>query len=493
MPAKAGIQLVLAVLLAMTLSPPAQARLLGRLGEIEFKPCRLHTAQVPGSVEAECARITLPENAAAPGGRKISVRLALLASRASKPAPDPVVLLAGGPGQSAVEAYPMAQGALGSLLARRHILLVEQRGTGESNPLKCPLPDWKKPQAQTLAAARGQALACLSSYDGKADTHFYTTDDYIADLEQVRVAAGVAQFNLVGGSYGTRVALEYLRRHPASIRSAFIDSVVPPGLALGQDHARNLDDAIEGMSARCTADKACAASLGDIGARLRALKAQVEREPRTVTIANPRTHEPESAPFDAAALVGVARLFSYAPETIAVLPLLVSEAAKGRPEALLAQAELIYSSLPDQLAHGLELSVICAEDADLLQMREEDRDTLMGNDFTAFIRAQCEVWPHATRAADFKQPVVSSVPVLLLSGQNDPVTPPRYAEQVAKTLSNSRHLVAKGQGHTPMGAGCMPRLIREFIEKAEPQKLDAGCLEALGDAPFFIDAQGPSP
>ncbi len=482
---------MLVLLLAAPLA--AQARLLGKLGQIEFQPCRLSAAGAPGSLEAECARITLPENYAEPAGRRISVRLALLASRASKPAPDPVVLLAGGPGQSAVEAYPLAHGALGPLLAKRNILLVEQRGTGESSPLKCPMPDWKDPQEQTVASARAQALACLKTYEGKADPRWYTTDDYIEDLEQVRKALGVAQFDLVGGSYGTRVALEYLRRHPDSLRAVFIDSVVPPELALGQDHARNLEDALDGMAQRCSADKACAARYGDLRASLRKLRDDVQRAPRTVSIRDPRTNEPLRLVFDAAALLGVARMFSYAPETVMVLPYLLGEAAAGRPEALLAQAQLIYASLPDQLAHGLELSVICSEDADLLRTDEADRDTLMGADFAAFIKAQCEVWPHRQRAADFKQPVVSSVPVLLVSGERDPVTPPRYAEQAAKTLSNSRQLVAKGQGHTPMGAGCLPRLIREFFDKLEPQKLDAHCLDAMGDAPFFIDAQGPAP
>ena len=342
-------------------------------------------------------------------------------------------------------------------------------------------------------AAREQARACLAAYAGKADPRHYTTGNYLRDLEAVREALGIAQLNLAGGSYGTRVALDYLRRYPASVRSVFVDSVAPPELALGQDHARNLDEALAAISRRCSADAACRERFGDIGARLRELKRQVERSPRTVTFRHPQTNAMVSAPFGVPVLTAVARLFAYAPRWTALLPLLVSEAAVGRPEPLLAQAELLMSSLGDELAHGMELSVICAEDADLLKPYPEDRDTLMGPDFAAFIQAQCEVWPHGTRPADFKQPVVSDKPVLLLSGEYDPVTPPRYADQVARTLSNSRHLVARGQGHTPVGAGCMPRLLREFVEKLEPKALDAGCLDALGDTPFFLDYQGPAP
>ena len=464
-----------------------------QLGDITFSPCDLRAPHGPGMVEAECASFEVPEDPAAPDGRRIALRLALVPARASRPQPDPVVMLAGGPGQSALEAFPTAYAAFKPLLARRHVLLVEQRGTGESSPLKCPWPDWKRPAVADENAARELARQCLARYDGKADARFYTTSDYIGDLERVRQALGIAQFNLAGGSYGTRVALEYLRRHPDSLRSVFIDSVVPPELALGQDHARNLDDALAGIARRCSADAACHERFGDVGATLRRLREQVRQSPRTVAFRHPQTNAPLSAPFGEVALLSVARMFSYSPQASALLPLLLSEAAAGRPEPLLAQTELLYGALGGELAHGMELSVMCAEDAEFMQTSAQDRDTLMGAALPELVAAQCAVWPRGARPPDFKQPVVSSKPVLLLAGQYDPVTPPRYAEQVAKTLSNSRLLVAKGQGHTPEGVGCMPRLLKEFVERLQPQALDAACLEALGDVPFFLDFQGPSP
>ncbi|MGH8442199.1 MAG: alpha/beta hydrolase [Nevskiaceae bacterium] len=464
-----------------------------QVGAVAFTPCELKAARVAGGVKAECARFEVPEDPAAPQGRSITLRLALVPSRADAPAPDPVVFLAGGPGQSALDAYPLVAGAFRPLLARRHVLLVEQRGTGESSPLRCALPDWKRPEAWQSPAVREQARSCLAAYEGKADPRHYATVDYLRDLEAVRAALGVAQLNVAGGSYGTRVALDYLRRYPRSVRSVFVDSVVPPELALGQDHARNLDEALARISSRCSADGACRERFGDLAARLREMKRQLAQSPRTVTFRHPQTNAPVSALFGVPALTAVARIFAYEPRAAALLPLLVSEAAAGRPEPLMAQAELLMSSLGGELAHGMELSVICAEDADLLKPYAGDRDTLMGEDFAEFIQAQCAVWPHGTRPADFKQPVVSDTPVLLLSGEYDPVTPPRYAEQVARTLSNSRSLVARGQGHTPVGVGCMPRLLREFVEKLQPRNLDASCLDALGDTPFFLDFQGPSP
>lgn len=468
---------------------PAAAR---TLGSIEFTPCELDSP-IGGRVEAECARFPVPEDHSRPEGRSLLLHLALVPARAARPQPDPVVMLAGGPGQSAIESYPVAQAALRPLLKRRNVLLVEQRGTGRSNPLRCALPDWKDPAAQDAGTARALALACLEAYRGRADTRFYTTVDYIRDLERVREALGVAQVNLVGGSYGTRVALDYLRRHPQAIRSVVLDSVVPPELPLGQDHARNLEEALDVTARRCAADAACRERHGDVRATLRELLRRVRAGAQPVTIRHPQTHALLRVPFNEAALAGVVRLFSYAPQATALLPLLLDEAAHGRPEPLLAQAELLYASVLDQLAHGLELSVICAEDADLLQARPDDRDTLLGNDFVAFLRAQCAVWPHGARPADFKQPVVSDKPVLLLAGERDPVTPPRYAAAVARTLSNSRVLIARGQGHTPMSEGCTPRLLQQFVDTLQPRDLDAACLEVLGDAPFFLDYQGAGP
>lgn len=469
---------------------PAAAR---TLGQIEFTPCDLKSARLPGFIEAECARFAVPENPAAAGSRKISLNLTLIAARSREPRPDLVVFLAGGPGQGAGEAYAGTAAAFAPLRKGRHLLLVDQRGTGQSNALPCPFPDWKSPKPVTVEVMRRMAADCKNELEKRADLRYYTTSDYIRDLESVRLALGAPQFNLAGGSYGTRVALEYLRRHPDAIRSVFLDSVAPPQLALGQDHARNLENALEKMSARCRSDAACLQRFGDPLRTLRELDRQLQRPSRPVRYRHPNTHQWTEAPFTRDTLGAVARLFAYAPEWLSMLPLLVDEAARGRPEAVLAQAEMVQQWVGDSLAHGMELSVLCAEDEPWYRPDPADAGTLMGAEFGKYIRAQCSVWPRGAAPADFKSPVVSDKAVLLLSGEFDPVTPPRYAAQVAATLANSRNLVARGQGHTPMAKGCMPRLLHEFVEKLKPKELDASCLDALGESPFFLDFAGTAP
>jgi hypothetical protein len=159
----------------------------------------------------------------------------------------------------------------------------------------------------------------------------------------------------------------------------------------------------------------------------------------------------------------------------------------------MAQAQLLIDSLEDQLAHGMELSVLCTEDAPFLKPRPEDAATLLGETGQELAEAQCAVWPRGELAADFKQPVRARTPVLLLSGEYDPVTPPRYAAEVAADLPNSRQLLAPGQGHIVLNRGCMPRLVRRFVEQLQPAALDAACLDALDGLPAFETYLGAGP
>jgi pimeloyl-ACP methyl ester carboxylesterase len=437
--------------------------------------------------------LPVAEDRAAPAGRRIELAVALVPSRAKQPLPDPVFMLAGGPGQSALETFPSAAAAFRDVLRDRNVVLVDQRGTGGSHRLACPEPDAAS-GADALgdpAAARKFAEACLAGLD--ADPRFYTTSDAVLDLEEVREAIGAAQVNLVGVSYGTRVALEYLRRHPQSTRSVVLDGVVPPELALGADHARNLEGALDAHFAICEADATCRERYGAPRARLAALLDELRRAPRTVRFRDPLSDAEREEALTPDAVASVVRLYAYVPQLAAMLPRSLAEATAGRPEVLMAQAAMIEDLVGEQITFGMQLSVICAEDADRLRVDPADADTLLGTAFVASVLAQCEVWPKGSRPADFNEPVKSDRPVLLLSGQFDPVTPPRYGEAVVRHLPNGRHLVAPGQGHNVFGNGCAPQLMGRFIAAANAQDLDASCLQQLAPPPPFVGPYGWDP
>ncbi len=459
---------------------------------IEFSPCELKTAKAFSGPKAECARVEVPENHAEPDGRKISLRLARVMARAGEPAADPIVFLAGGPGQSAVESWPQLANAYQQLLATRDVLLLDQRGTGDSHLLRCPFPDLLDPMATKLDREELQKLAsdCLPTLD--ADVRHYGTRDYIADLEYLRKALDVDKWNLVGGSYGTRVALSYVQAHPDSLRSVVLDGVAPQEVALGIDHGVNLDTALAEQFQRCRDDRACREAFGDPAATLAELRQRWSNEPTTVIVADPRSRAPVELPLNHDVLAGVVRMYAYSPETAALLPLLLHQAREGDPQPLVSQALTLFADMDDMIAHGMQLSVICGEDAPW--MRADPNDTsLIGPDLVNLMLAQCEVWPTVRAPAAFKQPVDSDLPILLLSGQYDPVTPPSYAERALATLSNAKHLVVPGQGHIVQGRGCLPRLMTQFIRQADFDDFDTACVDQLKAPPFFLDFNGGEP
>jgi pimeloyl-ACP methyl ester carboxylesterase len=484
--------------LAAAISWPAAitaASLAIPFGNLSFEPCTLAAAGQSFTVAARCTTLRVPEDRAHPTGRQIDLAIAWVPSKSKQPMADPVLMLAGGPGQSALEAFPLVAGTFGDVLRRRHVILVDQRGTGGSNALKCPEAFGDETTSAMdfdAAAAKALARACLDEL-ANADPRFYTTSDYIADLEAVRGALQVAQLNLVGVSYGTRVALEYLRRHPGHVRTVLLDSVVPPSLILGSEHARNLEAAIDVQFARCERDATCRARFGSPRDKLDALLARLRQKPATVAYHDPVTDEMREGLLTAEAVAGVVRLHAYAPQMFAMLPMLLAAAAEGRYETLMAQARMAEQLVGEQISIPLQLSVSCAEDAPWLQARPADRDTLIGTAFVDMTHAQCSVWPRGSAPADFHAPVQAPQPVLMLSGELDPVTPPRYGEEVGKTLPQSRHLVLRGQGHSVMGIGCTPKLIGQFIEHADAKQLDASCLDQLMYVPPFAGSYGWEP
>ena len=484
------------LLAGLAASHPAQAR---TLGEVDFESCVLTAAGLPRPTEAQCATIAVPEDPAAPGGRMIDLALAWIPADA-EPEPDPVFLIAGGPGQSARESYPSVSSAFRDISRSRHILLLDQRGTGGSNLLACPefddgdesvdLTDLSMEQIQEYAED------CRDELSEKADLRFYTTAEAVFDLDFVRRAIGAEQVNLVGVSYGTRVAQQYAKTHPEHVRTLVLDGVVPATLALGGEHAANLEAMLERHFERCRETPACVEALGDprenlttVAARLRAGGLDPVRY-RDPTSGEWREETPVYEHLSA-----VLRMYAYSPLTASALPLVLDQAAAGDYAALMAMADMMMSQLGGQIASGMHNSVICTEDADDLARVVDDgaAGTVLGDEFAELLLTQCEIWPRGTLPEDFRSPLAGDIPVLVISGEYDPVTPPRYGDEVAESLTRGRHLVLPGQGHSVMGIGCTPKLAAQFIETADASALDASCLERLAAPPPFSGLHGWEP
>jgi pimeloyl-ACP methyl ester carboxylesterase len=465
-----------------------------RYGQLRFKPCSLGDEGMV-AIEAQCATLEAPENHDAPKGRTIELAVALIPAK-NPTQPDPVVILAGGPGQAILDAYPMLHDALDDVRRSRNILLMDARGTGGSHLLQCDELSAMADGAATepgLDQLRDWATRCRDRLAKTSDLRFYTTTDHVRDLDLLRRQVGVDAFNLVGISYGTRVAQQFAQRYPAHARTITLDSVAPNTLVLGQEHARNLDAALKQQFARCAADAACKRNIGDPAAMLAKVRATLQAG----GIAPVRYRDPTSGEWREEAptfahLGALLRFYAYRPESASMLPLVLHDAAQGRYETLLSQARALGGEIGDSMALGMHLSVSCAEDTEL-KIDPADKDTILGTTMVEFLQTQCAVWPKGARPADFRKPLSGNVPVLAISGEFDPVTPPRYGDEVVKTLPNGRHLVLPGQGHSVLATGCMPKLFAQFIEKADAKALDAGCLKRLKASPPFAGYYGWEP
>lgn len=465
------------------------------LGSVHFAACELAQKHSGATTRAFCARFAVPENRADPARRTLELRVALIRSDAPAADRDIVVFLAGGPGQSAIDTWPQVAAAFAPLRKDHDILLVDQRGTGGSNALDCPAPggDDGRGGAPDAAEAGRHTRDCLAAVAKHADPREYTTTAAVEDLEAVRAALGSPKLDLVGVSYGTRLAQQYMMRHPQGVRSAVLDSVVPNTLVLGEDFAGNLDAALKADFALCLKQPPCTKAFGDPWTSLIRLRDRLRATPQTWDYRDPVTFLPKQLRLDEAGFVRLVRFFAYTPESSALLPLSIAEGLRGNFTPLAGQEQLITDDLGDLSSNALQLSIACSEDADLLTARPQDAGTLLGTRLADLLRAACAVWPHGTRPADFHSPLATATPVLILEGELDPVTPPRYGEEVVKGLSNGRLLIARGQGHNVIGRGCIPRLVREFVDKLDPRALDAGCVDALGPTPAFVDFNGASP
>jgi len=478
-----------------------------RLGTLNLASCELPHLLSGATTAAWCTDFEVAENPARPEGRHIGLHLAVIRSDAAQPEADIVVMVAGGPGEAATEAFADTAPYRG-VLKHHDVLLLDQRGTGGSNPLTCKktaealrtqgaahedggeAPGLESPGPD---AVRKRIAACLAEVRNRADPRYYTTTVAVDDLEKVRLALGAPRFDLIGVSYGTRVAQQYVMRHPDGVRSVVLDSPVPNQLILGEDFAANLESALKRDFADCRAAPACQNAFGDPMRTLYALRDALRANPHEVTFRDPRTFEPVSRLLTADSLAGVVRMFAYEPETAALLPLSIEAAAQGDPAPLLGQVRLLDADLAADLNGGMAASVICSEDAGALHERPQDAGTILGNRLIENIEAQCQVWPHGAMPDDFHAPLVSSKPILILSGSRDPVTPPKYGAEIMRGLRNARHLVLTGQGHAVLARGCVPDLIEQFIDDPEPGKLDARCLNRLGPIPAFVNFNGAAP
>ncbi len=485
--------------------PPENTQtVLSQVGAVDFHECTLSADKKERKVE--CGWVTVPEDPEEATGKNIDLFVVRLpAHKEHKALADAMLFIAGGPGQGASTAFLFADQIWSDLAVDRDLYLIDQRGTGFSQKFDCP--QLKKTSAQTgkvIDTAQIQQLSqdCLEDFD--SDPTLYTTANTLRDFEFVREALQIPKWNLLGVSYGTRVATRYMNAYPDSLRTVVLDSVVPPQKVLGPEIAIHSQSSLNTLLQRCESAPPCNTHLPNLAEGVTALFQRLEQSPITTQVENLSTGKIETQTFSYAHLTTLVRMYLYQSRLSALLPAMLHGAATDQNYSPLVRAAGdIQSHLSSAIAMGLHNSVICTEDypyfeqtpefSDLRAMHAANTNTYMGTSILDVFEAICSVWPVGKPPTGGLEPLTSSIPTLIVSGEFDPITPPEYGELALTGLTNARHLVVKGQGHFVSGTGCLPNIVARFVRTASPDDINARCAERIVTPPLFINFNGATP
>lgn len=449
-------------------------------------PCRLSGVEH----QALCGSVRRPLDPAVPAGVQIDIHFAVLPALARNRHADPVFVFAGGPGQSAIDVAGLMGRTLARLNNRRDIVLVDQRGTGRSAPLRCTEPAPTDPIARWAGSAAqvGRLAECRSVLQALPHGRLghYTTWIASQDADAVRVALGAAQINAVGASYGTRAALDYQRQFPQAVRRAVLDGVAPPDMVLPSAFSSDSEAALEAVFAACAADAACSARQPDLRDSVQRLLAGL---PQRVELHHPITGRREALTLTRDIALSWLRVPLYAPALASALPLALADAVEGRFDALAALAATLSAGRGARLAEGLHFSVVCAEDLPRPDAALQPPGPLFGDAFATLYRRVCAEWPRGAVPDAFYFLPPAGQATLLLSGGADPATPPRHGERVARQLgAKAKHLVVPNAGHGVMALPCLRDVLFRFVDAADDTAalaVDAGCAAALPRPPVL--------
>jgi pimeloyl-ACP methyl ester carboxylesterase len=471
------------------LPPPRAAN--GQSGGLVLEECTLSTRQ--SQIRAECGSLLVDEDPTAASGRQIALNVTVIRSVSREPAPDPLFLLAGGPGQAATEAFLPFIDGLERVRFKRDLVLVDQRGTGQSNPLDCSY-EQQTPEIYGISLPDDEQAAHLRACRARidADPRLYATEIAMHDLDQVRDSLGYEQVNLLGVSYGTRAALTYLRLYPERVRTLVLDGVVPPNWVLGSAIPADAQRALDMIFARCAADEACRAAYPALAEDFSALRASLEAEPVELRMVHPVSGRPVRVQMNAEVLSSTVRMITYSDLLVALLPMGIDSAAAGDYTLLAGLYLQIVEDLGESMSIGMHHSVVCVEDMPLLRDKTIQEDSYLISTVPDLLAA-CEIWLPGAPPPPPIHPQTWDTPALLISGEADPVTPPGNGEQMASWLPNSLHLVLLGMGHNNFYAGCVPELILRFLETASVAGLNPACIQNIQPMPFFVSPAGPQP
>lgn len=448
---------------------------------VRFEPCTIEG--VPG--KAGCGSYQVFENREAKSGRTIRLRIVRLSAE-SKKEPDPLFILAGGPGQAATENTKFIARTFAQVRRTRDIVLIDQRGTGGSNGLECDL------YGKTLQGHLGDLFPlesvrqCAEQWKTRADLRFYTTEIAMADLDEVRAAMGYERINLFGTSYGTRAAQAYLRQFPTHVRSVIMKGVTPIATPLTPPMARDAQRAWDRLCDDCAADATCHTAFPELKEEFNTVFERLEKGVET-EVKNAKG-EKEKVRISRATIAPTVRTSLQSINSGAELPFLIHQAFQGNYSPLAETALSIRREFPKAVSVGVFLGITSIEDVAISDEKEVARlssGTFLRDDYFKELKRAAGVLPTKKMPNDYRLPVTSETPALLISGFLDPATPPGNAEDVTKDITRSSHVIVRYGSHSYSGLSpCVDTIMATFIERGSVENIDLSCVSQIRPPPF---------
>jgi len=399
------------------------------------------------------------------------------------PNPDPLFILAGGPGQAATQIAPLIDKRFHSIRTKRDLVFIDQRGTGKSTPIRCDLEEKPFSESYSTVIPTEELKTCGE----KVNVEKFLSHKAAEDIELVREGYGYEDINVYAVSYGTRLALTLLDNHPKGIRKLVLDGVVANQTPLGQNFEQDADKALEKLFADCKSSDECDAAFPVLVDDFNRILSSLETA-RSIAVRNPETGIRSRISIDKSGFLMALRTILYSVELSAMLPFTINRAAEDDWGPFVAQTS---TGMAGDLGIGLNLSIVCTEDEARLGEQDDRSNSVFGSLMRESVSAMCETWPKAAEYDLAQKAVISDIPILMLSGELDPVTPPSSAEKAKETLSGAIHLIAPGAAHNVAMTACAAKEIHSFLDGKS--NFEQSCIESITRPPFFIGHYGTAP
>lgn len=439
--------------------------------------------------QVQCGTLQVPENYQQPDGTQININFAVIPAIDRTQNKEPLMFLAGGPGQAAAEIAAGLRQGFTQVRKTRDLILVDQRGTGKSHPLQCEEVEGDNPYSAVPEDINiDDVKQCLSEFEG--DLSQYNTENAIRDFDAVRAALGHEKITIYGGSYGTRAGLVYMRMFPQALSAVILDSVGPievPIGTFGQSSARSFNMLIQ----HCREEAPCQQAYPNLAKEFATVIERLSEKPTTITITHPRLGTPTEFVISRLKFVSTLRMQLYSVDMRTMVPLVIHQAFLGNFAPLAGLTAVQEGGMGMYV--GLLFNIVCNEDVPRIsdEMWRKDADNNFGRNASHLAwQTVCPIWPQYRLDESFYQPVTANIPTLIISGDVDPVTPPSNGDYADKSLPNSKHLILKNSAHTPGPSTCAIDIIDEFLTKKDPNELDESCLEKIPSESFMTSLNG---